>query len=438
MNMKAIVSLLPLLWMATAGLAQSANPSPAGSPQAPNLSLPAPRVIDAATRSNLMLMTPAQRRMYMLTNRPASAATQPSGVNPPVMPAASTTPATTAAPSLPAATNLAGAAPTNALPLPANPGPAISSVPATNAAPMAGPAGLTAPPTNAPSARNVVAGWANTNTNRSRTAPLAAGAAANPLGAGAVQAPPVGGAGLPGVAGTGPKTGANIFQPVPTGGVTNVTVKPSDDEIIPKGMIEFKEADLVQVLDIYAELTGRTILRPASLPAVKITLRAQTPLTRKEGIQALEAVFGMNQIVTVPMVDKFVKVIASAQAGNAGGTPIIDTNKIAEFGPFTTHIVQLKYADPTEVMPVIQPFSQLPNSIIAVKSSQILVLRDYAENIKRMMEMIDKVDVMVPMQYEPVVIPIKYALAGDIQSVLGSLTSGGGGGMSVGGGGAGG
>ena len=38
----------------------------------------------------------------------------------------------------------------------------------------------------------------------------------------------------------------------------------------------------------------------------------------------------------------------------------------------------------------------MPNSIVAIKSSQILVLRDYAENIKRMLEMIEKVDVMVP------------------------------------------
>ena len=242
---------------------------------------------------------------------------------------------------------------------------------------------------------------------------------------------PGAGQGPGGAASTTPRGGDMIVRPLPGGGTTNIMVQASDEDVIPKGMIDFKEADLSQVLDIYAELTGRTILRPATLPAVKINLRAQTLLTRREGIQALESVFALNQIATVPMEDKFVKVLQSQNVINAGGRPTAVASNIAEFGPFVTHIVQLKYADPAEVLQVVQPFAQLPNSIVAVKSSQILVLRDYAENIKRMLELIEKVDVMVPLQYEPVVIPIKYALATDIQSVISGLSAGGGG-MTVG------
>jgi len=41
-------------------------------------------------------------------------------------------------------------------------------------------------------------------------------------------------------------------------------------------MIDFRSADLNQVLDIYSEMVGRTILRPASLaapPAFTLTTR---------------------------------------------------------------------------------------------------------------------------------------------------------------------
>ena len=54
-------------------------------------------------------------------------------------------------------------------------------------------------------------------------------------------------------------------------------------------MIQFQEADINQVLDIYAELIGRTLIRPQGLPTPKITIKAQTPLTRREGIQALDS-----------------------------------------------------------------------------------------------------------------------------------------------------
>src|SRR5262249_10553976 len=68
---------------------------------------------------------------------------------------------------------------------------------------------------------------------------------------------------------------------------------------------------------------------------------------------------------------------------------------------------------------------------------QILVLRDYSENVKRMLEMIKKIDVTLPSEYDSEVIPIKYAIASDIANALNSLSSGGGGGTTVGGTGAG-
>src|SRR5882724_2300594 len=84
---------------------------------------------------------------------------------------------------------------------------------------------------------------------------------------------------------------------------------------------------------------------------------------------------------------------------------------------------------------VLQPFaSAIANPILPIDSSQILVLRDFAENIKRMLQVIDEIDVSVPSEYISEVIPIKYAKATEIASALNSLSTGGGGGASIGGG----
>jgi len=98
-----------------------------------------------------------------------------------------------------------------------------------------------------------------------------------------------------------------------------------------------------------------------------------------------------------------------------------------------THIVQLKYVKPTSMVNAIQPFAKL-NSIIPIDDNGVLIIRDYAENVKRMLEMIDRVDVDVPAVYVSEVIPIKYALAEDIANALNSLGgSGGGNTISIGG-----
>ena len=199
------------------------------------------------------------------------------------------------------------------------------------------------------------------------------------------------------------------------------------EEVIPAGTINFQGVDLNQVLKIYAQLVGRTLLR-ANLPDAKIVLETQTPLTKTETIQALQAVLALNGISLVNIGDKFVKVVPSGEAGAAGGE--VDrsgSTNLPSLGSYITHIVQLKYVKPTEMMPVITPFAKLPNSILSIDGNGILVLRDYAENVKRMLEMIEQVDVSIPAEYISEVIPIRYAKVDEIASALNSLGGSGGG-----------
>jgi general secretion pathway protein D len=221
----------------------------------------------------------------------------------------------------------------------------------------------------------------------------------------------------------------------PPPGATNSSL----EEPLQPGIIDFRSADLNQVLEVYSIMVNRTILRPSTLPAPPITLTTHGQLTVREGIQALEAVLGLNGITMVNMGDKFVKAMPEAQGITAGAR--FDTNTAAhlpEMGQYVTHIVQLKYAKPSEMLPVLQPFGKIAGGILPIDVSQILVLRDYTENIKRMLEMIEKIDVAIPSEFVSEVIPIKYAKASEIAGALNSLSSGGGGATVGGGGGTGG
>jgi general secretion pathway protein D len=194
-----------------------------------------------------------------------------------------------------------------------------------------------------------------------------------------------------------------------------------------------------QLLDsIYAPLVGRTLLRATAGPGAvagntTITLKTQKPLTRSEAIIALETVLGMNGITIIPIGDKFAKVVAEASAGAAGG--LVSTNNSATnlplAGKFVTQIVQLKYANGQDLADLLKQFAKGPTSIIFIPSTQTLILRDYSENVARMLEMVAKIDVSSPLQVKPEVIPIRYALASDMAQALTAL--GASGGTSVGG-----
>jgi general secretion pathway protein D len=188
----------------------------------------------------------------------------------------------------------------------------------------------------------------------------------------------------------------------------------------------FPKLELADFLAIYSELSGKTVLRAAVLAGQPISFRTQTPLTRREAMQAFDTLLAMNGITMINQGKKFVKAVPFAQAPNEGALwSKGDSTNLPESSRYTAQIMQLKYVKPSELVPVLTPFAKLPNAVLAIDGSATLVIRDYAENVKRMLEVIKDIDVPVIDDYEEAVIPIRYAMASDIQSAITSLSSGG-------------
>jgi len=82
----------------------------------------------------------------------------------------------------------------------------------------------------------------------------------------------------------------------------------------PPGLLKFNEADISQVLEIYQELAGRTLLLATSIPHIKITIRTQTECQRSEVIGALETILGLGDVSVFPHQAKFVIVQPSTLA----------------------------------------------------------------------------------------------------------------------------
>lgn len=223
-------------------------------------------------------------------------------------------------------------------------------------------------------------------------------------------------------------SGAVIVTATPASAITE------PDKVIPAGQINFSAAPLEHVLEIYAEYVGRNLLRPAALPPkVEIVLRQTTPLTKLEIIHALEAVLALNQISVVNVGEKFVTVVPTTEAGKiAGHLNTDEVTQLPDLGSIITRIVQLKYTKPADLVAALTPFASGASAtpVLPIEGSGMLVLRDNVANVKRMLEMIEKVDVTMPSEFLSEVIPIKYAQAEEIASALSSV--GGGTGGSVG------
>ena len=89
------------------------------------------------------------------------------------------------------------------------------------------------------------------------------------------------------------------------------------EKTIPAGMIMFSDSDPAQVLDIYQELSGRTVISAVDRPRLKISIKSQTAWTRSETLWALETVLRLGDVTVSPHQDK----IAIAQSPLAALPP---------------------------------------------------------------------------------------------------------------------
>ncbi|HEY5913501.1 MAG TPA: hypothetical protein VJA21_23180 [Verrucomicrobiae bacterium] len=161
----------------------------------------------------------------------------------------------------------------------------------------------------------------------------------------------------------------------------------------PVGNLNFQNVELTQVLAVYQEISQRTVVRPTTLPAPTISLRNQTPLSRVEALQLLDTVLAENGIAMVLAGDTAVKGVPVAQASQESPPEIsLPWRSLPESGSFMMRTVQLKRLRPSELVPVLIPFSKAPGAVLPIDSRGQLILRDYSSNIRKMLKLVEDLE----------------------------------------------
>jgi len=183
---------------------------------------------------------------------------------------------------------------------------------------------------------------------------------------------------------------------------------------------------LSTMLELYGELVDRTILATLNLPKVTFDYKINNDLTYQEAQAFYETLLSQRGITVIPLGEKFVQVIPSADVTK---TPpkftAMTREELPEGQIYIIKTVQLQYALPSEMADVLNSYAKSPNAVQAIDSTMTLVLRDYSSNVKRMLELIELVDVELPdlLQVKYKVLPVKYEDAYNIANLLASLSN---------------
>jgi type II secretory pathway component GspD/PulD (secretin) len=167
------------------------------------------------------------------------------------------------------------------------------------------------------------------------------------------------------------------------------------ERIYSRHEINFKNMDSANVLRVYQELSGRTVISPAAMPrsGPGITILNEQPLNRTQALQLFDTALAANGIAMVLSGEDAVKALPAAVATREVG-PVINlpADQLPESSSFMVRTVHLKHIKAVDMIPLLQPLTGLPNSIVASSDPNLLILRDYSANIRAMLKLIEEVE----------------------------------------------
>lgn len=179
--------------------------------------------------------------------------------------------------------------------------------------------------------------------------------------------------------------------------------------------LNFVNADIESVIKAVGHYTGTTFVID---PRVKgqLTLVAEKPLSKEQAFKLLTSNLRMQGFAVVTS-DGFSKVVPETDAKLQGGPT---QAKGVKGDQIITQVFRINYEAANNIVTALRPLIS-PNNVINVNpGNNSIVITDYADNMRRMSEVIALLD--VPSNPELEIIPIKHSIAADVATMVTRLT----------------
>jgi general secretion pathway protein D len=190
----------------------------------------------------------------------------------------------------------------------------------------------------------------------------------------------------------------------------------AQDPAAGEATLNFVGADIESVIKAVGHFTNRTFIID---PRVKgtINLVSERPVSKVQAFNLLTSALRLQGYAVVT-TDGYTKVVPEADAKLQAG-PIQAAVPKVHGDQIATQIFRLNYESAQNLVTVLRPLISPNNTINANVGNNSLVITDYADNLKRLAKIIAALD--APAGADMDIVPIRYAIATDIASIVNRL-----------------
>ncbi|CAB3758934.1 general secretion pathway protein D [Burkholderia paludis] len=178
--------------------------------------------------------------------------------------------------------------------------------------------------------------------------------------------------------------------------------------------LNFVNADIDQVAKAIGAATGKTIIVD---PRVKgqLNLVAERPVPEDQALKTLQSALRMQGFALV-QDHGVLKVVPEADAKLQGVPTYVGNTPQARGDQVITQVFELHNESANNLLPVLRPLISPNNTVTAYPANNTIVVTDYADNVRRIAQIIAGVDSAAGAQVQ--VIPLRNANAIDLAAQL--------------------
>lgn len=178
--------------------------------------------------------------------------------------------------------------------------------------------------------------------------------------------------------------------------------------------LNFVNADIDATVRAIGQYTGRQFVID---PRVKgtLTLVTERPVTKQQAYEQLLSALRLQGFTLVEAPGGIARVLPEADAKLQGGRVLTPQDPQARGDQIVTQVFELQHESATNLVPVLRPLIAPNNTISAYAANNSLIITDYAENLRRIRDIIAAID--RPSAAEGEIIQLKHGIALEIATV---------------------
>ena len=183
----------------------------------------------------------------------------------------------------------------------------------------------------------------------------------------------------------------------------------------------YKDADLAQITEAVSAVTGKTIIIDPRVKA-QVTMLSSTAMSPSAFYEAYLSILQVHGFVAVPSGGNTLTIIPDA---NARQVPANDLpgSVSSNSSELVTQVITVRNVSAAQLVPILRPLVATYGNLVAYSASNMLVITDRANNVNRMLRIIERIDKATDDQYE--IIQMQNATASEIIKVVNTLNASG-------------